>query len=101
MTSVGQNRHMSESRARWLGALFIFACLATTGILYGYHARLGALRSFLTQQRLLSKATLAKAIGDPGTFQRFPTEVDLSIAGAPAKVIFQYAFDSKLQESME
>lgn len=49
----------------------------------------------------LTKGALAQILGDAGTIQRFPNEVELSVDDNKIKAIVQYSFDAELQESME
>lgn len=53
----------------------------------------------------LSKEVLAQALADPASLSHFPTELefplDPTVGNEPVRNIIEYAFDSRLQDSME
>lgn len=56
---------------------------------------------FSDHRQLVSKEEIADALKGNGVFHDFPSEIDLSVEGKQEKAVVQYAFDPKLQESME
>ncbi len=88
---------MKNFRAR-IGALFVLAASVGTGVYFWIG---DDLRQSPGIGDGITKRVLAKALEDTGMVGEFPTEIDLPMDGSSTRVIVQYAFDAKLQETME
>lgn len=103
------NQRMRSSRALKFGAIFIFIAVFATAFVYPLrnNKKVGNLIKVAKKASLrLSKDNLAQALTDKAVIYQFPTEMDLPVDGTLSRdkkvhAIIQYAFDSKLQESME
>ena len=94
---------MSGARALKIGGLFLFLGIATAGFVMN-RSRQSLLSvspaSFTTSP--ITKEKLAEVLSDSAAFYRFPNEIDVPLAnGTKIHSVVQYAFDPKLQETME
>lgn len=89
MKSSKGSRHLKKKRA--------------LAIIIGIVVVMGAIRigSGTWSASLMTKDQVARAIKDQPTFQRFPSEMEVSMDGDKLQAVIEYSFDSRLQEPME
>jgi peptidoglycan glycosyltransferase len=87
-----------------MGAFFVFAGLAATGIYARVkHGSIAAAIPGISRQPL-TKDVLAQALGDSNAFFKLPSEMDIPVSDdgtEKLRAVVQYAFDPKLQQEME
>jgi peptidoglycan glycosyltransferase len=94
---------MLSIRARRIWALVLLAASLALGV---SAFRSGSMPRMLPLLRLgkssLTKGQVSQALADSTAFYRFPGEVDLALdSNPPIHAIVEYAFDAKLQNSIE
>lgn len=90
---------MKLSRARVLGALFVFiACLCAGSAFWNLWNEGGKRKA---SQAELTKNLLAQALAESGRTNKLPSEMTLNLVGKPTPVVVQYSFDPELQARME
>lgn len=91
-------------RRQWISvSAFFFIALTVVGVYqWSMHPDVQqGIHSAISGKPTLTKETLAEMLGNSARFYHFPTEMDFGAGMQSVRGVIQYAFDPKLQESME